>query len=171
VVVSAGNARADLDHDKNGYKSYCSAPQVVCVSATGPTGQRTVNGPWQNIDALASYSNFGRSAISVAAPGGNAVSVIAACSGFTIVTPILVCRNRVYNSPTSFSGFTLGISGTSMASPHVAGVAALVAGQVGRNPAQIRARLQQTADDLGESGVDPAYGKGRVNAARAVGAL
>jgi subtilisin family serine protease len=171
VVVSAGNARADLDHDKNGYKSYCSAPQVVCVSATGPTGQTTVNGPWQNIDALASYSNFGRSAISVAAPGGNAVSVTAACSGFTIVTPLLVCRNRVFNSPTSWSGFTIGISGTSMASPHVAGVAALVAGQVGRSPAQIRARLQQTADDLGQPGVDPAYGHGRVNAARAVGAL
>ena len=171
VVVSAGNARADLDHDKNGYKSYCSAPNVVCVSATGPTGQTTVNGPWQNIDALASYSNFGRSAISVAAPGGNAVSVGAACSGFTIVTPFLVCRQRFFNSPTSWSGFTLGISGTSMAAPHVAGVAALVAGQVGNNPAQIRARLQQSADDLGQSGVDPAYGHGRLNAARAVGAL
>jgi subtilisin family serine protease len=58
-----------------------------------------------------------------------------------------------------------------MAAPHVAGVAALIAGQVGRSPAQISARLQQTADDLGQPGVDPAYGKGRVNAARAVGAL
>jgi subtilisin family serine protease len=70
LVVSAGNAGLDLDHDGNGYKTYCSAPNVVCVSATGPTGQTTINGPWQNIDALAGYSNFGRSAISVAAPGG-----------------------------------------------------------------------------------------------------
>jgi subtilisin family serine protease len=171
VVVSAGNSAADLDHDGNSFKSYCSSPHVVCVSATGPTAQTTVNGPWQNIDALAGYSNFGRSAISVAAPGGNAVSVTAACSGFTIVTPLLVCRQRFYNSPTSWSAFSLGISGTSMAAPHVAGVAALIAGQVGRSPAQISARLQQTADDLGQPGVDPAYGKGRVNAARAVGAL
>lgn len=169
VVVSAGNSAFDLDHDGNGYKTYCSAPNVVCVSATGPTAQTTVNGPWQNVDALASYSNFGRSAISVAAPGGNAVAVTAACSGFTIVPSILVCRNRSYTSPTSWSGFVLGISGTSMASPHVAGVAALIASEGVTGPAQIRARLQQTADDLGQPGVDPAYGKGRVNAARAAG--
>jgi subtilisin family serine protease len=169
VVVSAGNSAFDLDHDGNGYKTYCSAPTVVCVSATGPTGAATVNGPWTDIDALASYSNFGRSAISVAAPGGNAVSVTAACSGFTVVTSLLVCRNRFYNSPTSWSGFVVGLSGTSMASPHVSGVAALIASEGITGPAQIRARLQNSADDLGEPGVDPAYGKGRINAARAVG--
>lgn len=169
VVVSAGNAAADLDHDGNGYKTYCSAPTVVCVSATGPTGATTVNGPFFNVDALASYSNFGRSAISLAAPGGNAVSVTAACSGFTVVTPLLVCRNRFYNSPTSWSGFSLGLGGTSMASPHVTGVAALIASEGITNPGQVRTRLQNSADDLGEPGVDPAYGKGRLNAARAVG--
>jgi subtilisin family serine protease len=169
VVVSAGNSALDIDHDGNGYKTYCSAPNVICVSATGPTGQTTATGPWQNVDALASYSNFGRSAISVAAPGGNAVSVSAACSGFTIVTPILACRARTFVSPTVWTGFTVGLSGTSMASPHAAGVAALIAAEGTATPAQIRAKLQQTADDLGQSGVDPAYGKGRVNAARAVG--
>jgi subtilisin family serine protease len=169
VVVSAGNSAIDMDHDGNSFKSYCSAPAVVCVSATGPTSASTVNGPWANIDALASYSNFGRSAISVAAPGGNGVAVTAACSGFTVVTSLLVCRNRFYNSPTSWSGFVVGLSGTSMASPHVAGVAALIASDGVSGPAQIRARLQNSADDLGEPGVDPAYGKGRINAARAVG--
>jgi subtilisin family serine protease len=169
VVVSAGNSAIDMDHDGNSFKSYCSAPTVVCVSATGPTSASTVNGPWANIDALASYSNFGRSAISVAAPGGNGVSVTAACSGFTVVTSLLVCRNRFYNSPTSWSGFVVGISGTSMASPHVAGVAALIASEGVTGPAQIQARLQSSADDLGEPGVDPKYGKGRINAARAVG--
>lgn len=169
VVVSAGNSALDLDRDGNGYKSYCSAPTVVCVSATGPTGATTVNGPWANIDALASYSNYGRSAISVAAPGGNRVSVAAACSGFTIVTGLLVCRNRFYSSPTAWSGYAIGISGTSMAAPHVSGLAALIASEGVTGPAQIRARLQQSADDLGEAGVDPAYGKGRINVARAVG--
>ena len=40
VVVSAGNSAFDLDHDGNGYKSYCSVPTVICVSATGPTSRR-----------------------------------------------------------------------------------------------------------------------------------
>lgn len=171
IVVSAGNSAIDMDHDGNRYNSYCSAPAVICVSATGPTGTAGLNGPWANIDALAYYSNFGRSSINVAAPGGNAVSVVAACSGFTIVTPLLVCRNRFYNSPTSFSAFSVGLSGTSMAAPHTAGVAALIASEGDTSPSTIRAKLQQSADDLGPSGTDPAYGKGRVNAARAVGAI
>jgi subtilisin family serine protease len=169
VVVSAGNDALDLDHDGNGYKSYCSVPTVICVSATGPTSATTINGPWANIDALASYSNYGRSGISVAAPGGNGVSITAACSGFTIVTSLLPCRGRVYNSPTSWSGFTVGISGTSMASPHVAGFAALIASEGNTNPAYIRSRIQQSADDLGQAGTDPAYGKGRINVAAAFG--
>lgn len=169
VVVSAGNSKLDIDHDGNGYKSYCSVPTVICVSATGPTSATTVNGPWANIDALASYSNFGRSAISVAAPGGNGVSVTAACSGMTINSAVLVCRNRFFNSPTSWSGFSLGISGTSMAAPHVAGLAALIASEGNTSPAHIRSRLQQSADDLGEAGTDPAYGKGRINVAAALG--
>ncbi|HEY0016393.1 MAG TPA: S8 family serine peptidase [Longimicrobium sp.] len=169
VVVSAGNDALDIDHDGNGYKSYCSVPTVICVSATGPTGQTTVNGPWANIDALASYSNYGRSAISVAAPGGNGVSITAACSGFTIVTSLLPCRGRFYNSPTSWSGFSVGISGTSMASPHVAGFAALIASEGNTSPAHIRSRIQQSADDLGQAGTDPAYGKGRINVGAAFG--
>jgi hypothetical protein len=33
----------------------------------------------------------------------------------------------------------------------------------------IRARLQQSADDLGAAGADPVYGKGRVNVRKAIG--
>lgn len=169
VVVSAGNSALDMDHDGNGYKSYCSASQVICVSATGPTGATTVNGPWTNIDALASYSNYGRSSISVAAPGGNAVAITAACSGFTVVPNVIVCRQRFFNSPTSWSGFSLGISGTSMAAPHVAGLAALIASEGNTSPAHIRSRIQQSAVDLGQPGTDAAYGKGRIDVAAAVG--
>jgi len=60
-----------MDHDGNAYKTYCSTPATVCVAATGPTAQGSVNGPWTNPDAPATYTNFGRSAINVAAPGGN----------------------------------------------------------------------------------------------------
>jgi subtilisin family serine protease len=172
VIVAAGNAGADLDHsiypDANNvpthfpslYATYCSTPHNVCVSATGPTAAGSVNGPWLNIDAPASYTNFGRSAITVAGPGGtSAAAVYAACSPFSLV--VTICQTGT---------FVVGLGGTSMAAPHVAGVAALIMSQRGKlPPSQIAGILQQTADDLGAAGTDPFYGKGRVNAARAVG--
>jgi hypothetical protein len=51
-------------------------------------------------------------------------------------------------------------------------VAALIAAHVPNakgNPALIRNRLHQSADQITEDGNDPYYGKGRINAARAVG--
>jgi len=159
VVVSAGNDNLDIDHDGNGYKAYCSAPNVICVAATGPTAQAGINGPWTDPDASASYSNYGVSAINVAAPGGNASTfVTAACSSFSLVYPI--CGTGT---------FVIGVSGTSMAAPHATAVAALISEDVGASPARIRARLQQSADDLGASGADPFYGKGRINVRRALG--
>lgn len=159
MVVSAGNSAIDMDNDGNSYKAYCSAPTVICVSATGPTSQSGTNGPWQNPDALASYSNYGVSAINVAAPGGNGLSrVTAACSPFSLAIP--VCRTGV---------FVLGINGTSMASPHVTALAALVSEDLGRNPGAIRTRIEETADDLGVAGADPFYGNGRINVRRALG--
>ncbi len=74
-------------------------------------------------------------------------------------------------------------SGTSMAAPHVAGVAALllstdVSGtsyDLNNNgqwdPAELRARLHSTATDLGEPGKDDYYGYGLVNALAAVSNL
>jgi len=41
--------------------------------------------------------------------------------------------------------------------------ASLLASEIGKNPAQIRARLAKGADDLGQSGTDPYYGSGRIN--------
>ncbi len=160
IIVSAGNSAFDMDHDGNGYKSYCSTAATICVSATGPTAQAGTNGPWTNIDALASYSNYGRSSIDVAAPGGNASAVWATCSRYSLAIPQCQTGN-----------FIVGVTGTSMAAPHTTGVAALIASEGITQPGQIQARLQQTADDLGEKGTDPAYGKGRINAARAVGVI
>lgn len=159
VVVAAGNASIDMDHDGNGYNAYCSAPNVICVSATGPAAAAGVNGPWIDVDAWASYSNYGTSSVSVAAPGGTSAGPVwAACSTFSLQVP--VCRTGT---------FVLGIGGTSMAAPHVSALAALVSEDVGRSPALIRARLAQSSDDLGAPGADPAYGKGRINVRRALG--
>lgn len=70
------------------------------MSATGPTARETVNGPFTNVDAQAGYTNFGRSAIDVAAPGGNTGSpVYANCSQTSLAIP--VCRT---------GNFILGLS-------------------------------------------------------------
>jgi len=61
-------------------------------------------------------------------------------------------------------------TGTSMATPHVSGTAALV---WARSPSltnvQVRAILQQTAEDLGPAGRDTVYGYGLVRAGEAIG--
>jgi subtilisin family serine protease len=176
VVVSAGNSAADLDHDGNTYWTFCNTPSVMCVAATGPTSDAnttTRNGPWTDIDAPAYYTNFGRSAISVGAPGGNSsfgppltppagrdVFVWAACSQTSL---LIGC----FSSPL----FIVGVQGTSMAAPHVAGTAALLVSILGRHPSQIKARIQQSADNVAGNGTTPFYGKGRLNVARAVGAI
>jgi subtilisin family serine protease len=165
IVVSAGNESADLDHDGNNFKTYCSAPNTICVSATGPTSSESVAGPWTDVDAIAPYSNYGRSAINVAAPGGTGTNdgtnpggwIRAACSGTSLQIP--VCQTGTY---------VVGINGTSMAAPHVTGLAALMVEDYGRRPGRIKTAIQQSADDLGQPGTDPYYGKGRINVANAV---
>lgn len=175
VVVAAGNNASDLDHNyywlnrgqpnaeyvhfPSLLATYCDVSATLCVSATGPTANAGVNGPWANIDAPASYTNFGRSAIDVAGPGGSSGgSVTAACSGFSLQIP--VCRTGT---------FVVGLGGTSMASPHVAALAGLLVEDYGRNPGRIKSAIRNSADDLGPSGTDPFYGKGRINVARALG--
>ncbi len=60
-------------------------------------------------------------------------------------------------------------SGTSMAAPHAAGVAAIIARRnLGGGPAAWRAKLTASVDDLGPAGHDPQFGFGRVNLAKAV---
>ncbi len=170
IVVAAGNESADLDHDGNSDATFCSTPAVICVAATGPTAQASDFGPWTNVDAPAFYTNFGRSAINVAAPGGNnrVTFVWAACS--ETIYPPLAAELHLEDCLT-FPTVIIGLEGTSMAAPHVSGAAALLVPIVGRSPARIKARLQQSADNVAGNGTSPFYGKGRLNIGRAVGAI
>ena len=186
IVVAAGNAAADVDHNDNVYIAYCNSPHVVCVSATGPTAAPTPVGPFTDPDAFAPYSNYGRSAVSLAAPGGGVTTVNAFVTGPCSETalawhqppppsPGAPLPPPVIDGPgcpRQLGLFRVSGAGTSFASPHVAGVAASIIATTGRgNPSQVRAILQRSADDLGQPGTDPFYGKGRVNAARAVGSI
>src|SRR5207247_631236 len=77
-------------------------------------------------------------------------------------TPSVICVAAT--GPTSDANAT-------NSTPHVAGTAALLVSILGRNPSQIKARIQQSADNLAGNGTSPFYGKGRLNVARAVGAI
>ena len=118
--------------------SYPAAyPEVVSVSAVGPSKE------------LASYSNFGTT-INIAAPGGNQLVDIAEGVFSTL-------WNFDTNSPTADLW-----QGTSMAAPHVSGVAALIlAREPGLTAAEVRQRLENYATSIG----DPQFfGKGLLNA-------
>jgi subtilisin family serine protease len=62
-------------------------------------------------------------------------------------------------------------SGTSMATPHVSGVAALIFGKnPNLTPSQVETIMERTATDLGVPNYDTTYGWGLVNAQAALAA-
>jgi subtilisin family serine protease len=146
----------------------------IAISATAPVGF-AVNWPnsTANSRAVASYTNYGHSIVTLAAPGGDsALPGNAICSIPRTVGPPVTNFCWVFDlvlSPGSQSGSYFFAAGTSMAAPHVSGVAALVKQRFpGISVGDLKAFLQQTADDEGANGADPFYGHGFVNAHRAV---
>jgi subtilisin family serine protease len=170
VISAAGNDAINLD-----VGSVVSTPceqSTICVSATGPLLQ-------QNFDQPATYTNYGITAIEVAAPGGNAVDgddsayqtedlIIGACSSRNTQPGLAPCRANL--NVDGAPNFYAWAAGTSMATPHVAGLAALVKSVEPLLSVQgLKNRILSTADDVGATGRDVYSNRGRVNARKAVG--
>jgi serine protease len=118
----------------------------------------------------APYSNTGPY-VEIAAPGGDfsdgALNGLVTQVGldFTQFDLTRILRPR-------FDRYALiSVEGTSAATPHVSGVAALLYAQGITNPAAIEAAIRSTATDLGTKGRDPEYGFGLLNARAAVRGL
>ncbi len=151
IVHSAGNESIDMDHDGNQIVLPQQAGNAddIAVSATGPVGL-------QDFDRFASYSNYGTSTVDVAAPGGDFVNYPNPYWQYDMVLS------------TSIGGWVFA-AGTSQAAPCVSGVAALIVSKYGHmKPTHLKNKVMKATDDLGKPGADPYYGKGRINAAKAV---
>ena len=178
VVTSAGNSAIDMDHAGNVTNVPAQSGSAIAISATGPVGY-AVGWPAgaQNFRRPASYTNYGNSLVWVAAPGGdfvlpgNALCSIPRCCGGTTTTNCWVhdmVMSTVRGSGASITSYGWA-AGTSMAAPAASGVAALVVEKFpGISVGDLKSRLAQTADDEGDTSHDPYYGRGFVNANRAV---
>jgi subtilisin family serine protease len=133
-------------------RAYNAGVVVVAAAGNSGPGDDTVNYPAKyteviavsatdSSDGIASFSSRG-SEVELAAPG--------------------------VNIPSTYKGGGYKtISGTSMASPHVAGVAALVIASGTSGVENVRTVLKNTADNLGSAGKDDLYGYGLVDAEQA----
>jgi subtilisin family serine protease len=164
-------------------------PGVIAVSATGNQGRKSF------------YSNYGMDVINVAAPGGDSRQITpAAVNGRVLSTYPLSLKSSCLRSVVDPAGgpnaFYCYLQGTSMASPHVTGLVALMISRFGRMSASdVRERLQETADPIacpsaadlalyaffasrnndapqactGDAEHNSWYGFGQVNASKAIG--
>lgn len=153
IVVAAGNSTVPLCSEP------AAADNTICVGAVGPDDTRAY---YSQGDAT-NMKSF------VSAPGGAAVTASPDGVGIGGDDPsvnILSTVGRGTGMDRNKTGYA-SAAGTSMAAPHVAGVAALLLAQR-RSPSEVVKRILETAKDLGVPGRDPVYGYGLVDAATAV---
>ena len=144
VIAACGNRDGEL-----GYTGGCDYPAAYSnVTSVGATQYNETKAP---------YSSYG-STLDLVAPGGN-IGVDQNNDGYGDG----VLQQTFGDTPVDWSYWFY--QGTSMSTPHVSGVAALLLAQDSSlTPDDIRNVLQSTAEDLGEVGWDQYYGHGLVNA-------
>lgn len=170
IVAAAGNSYCPGE-GANTVLYPAAFPEVVAVASLQAPG-----------DVTAASSSCGPR-VEIAAPGAGIYSTFLHKAASSSVQDVVTCVQSlifggecVLPNPQPGGPGNLDISvgygymsGTSMATPHVSGVAALMKEA---NPAltngQLRCLLHATADDLGPVGWDPGFGHGRLDAAGAV---
>jgi lantibiotic leader peptide-processing serine protease len=170
IVSSAGNA--DLDLNGPFFAIPADSRGIMSVGATGIRPNPRYQ-PGTSFDVRAFYSNFG-AAIDVAAPGGDC-GLPDSCDPATrpadwfeflvlssFVSPGVACA-QTQSCPVGYAW----AAGTSMAAPHVAGIAGLVKDANPRlNPQQVVSIVRRTAESLGDR---QQFGHGMPDAAAAAG--
>jgi lantibiotic leader peptide-processing serine protease len=211
VVAAAGNESDDLAHptqdiispdtgpgEVRRIRNDCAQipveiPGVIGVSGTGSLRLKSF------------YSSYGTGVVQVAAPGGDDVLQVssAAPNGLVLSTiqpgsfyeSVLPAAYKVFDCSVSPCAEYLYLEGTSMATPHVTGLAALVESRYGPlSPGRVASLIAQTADSIacpdpatlalyapfpsvsndapqtctGGAGYNSWYGHGEVNALSAV---
>ena len=178
VVAAAGNESDDLSHPTVDNTSPDNQPTpiprevtnacvVIPVEVPGVIGVSADGNMYQNPQDPNSgylksfYSSYGTSAVGVVAPGGDSIfgHTAQAPNGRVLSTwpPNIPCTRSVKETgdPIEPTAVYCYLQGTSMASPHVAGVAALIISRYGDlknpqngklRPGQVAALIQQTAD-------------------------
>lgn len=147
VLAAAGNDNSSTLIYPAAYNAY-----VIAVGAT------------QYDEIKAPYSNYG-SSLDIVAPGGN-TGVDQNGDGYADG----VLQNTFGNTPVDWAYWFY--QGTSMATPHASGLAALI---LALNPAltpdEVRNILQSTAEDKSTAGWDSTYGWGIIDAQAALESL
>ena len=127
------------NENHNGASYPARYPHVIGVAAFGSDGEK------------APYSNFG-AGVDISAPGGSDAGKI---------------LQETIDPENNSEGIFLGLQGTSMASPHVAGVAALIKASGVAEPEEVLKVLKQSARVIQEDSLNY-YGAGQLNAEAAV---
>jgi len=161
VVCAAGN-----DGDLTAMVSPACASKAIAVGAV------------DKLDNVASYSDGGPE-LDLVAPGGDQLGgqsfpeIVAPYSTEVALNPdycMYLITEECWDKYFTVDGDRyIRAVGTSMATPHVAGAAALLLEEnPSLTPLQVKTLLEQTADDLGAGGRDNAYGWGRINIEKAI---